>query len=1168
MRATVMNKPRIKAIPRETEIEQAKASNPLASVWVSANAGSGKTHVLAERVIRLLLEGVNPSCVVCLTYTKAAAALMANRVFERLSKWTGLSDEELSAEIGKLDGIAPGPARLSEARRLFARALETPGGLKIQTIHAFCQMILGRFPLEANIAGRFDLVDDEAAGELMKEARRLLLQAVRPGEADPLSAAVFGIIAKYGEHGLEKLLESARESRLREALAAFARDFTEGGESAARLGQFLEIGEEEDEASIAAEAWPLPSVTMADLQHIGSLAGSLGGKLPAAFAAKIASALVMTDPLPRIEQLREVLNKEGGVSNKDAVAKGLSASLPQIHGLLDGLEADLAANADKLKRLETARLSAWGFRVIGAFLRHYGVLKARRSLLDHDDVIDRTVKLLTQSDAAAWVQFKLDQGIDHILVDEAQDTSPAQWRVILALAEEFFAGETARAKGRTLFAVGDEKQSIYSFQGARPEVFAKTGREIKRRAKDAGMKYDDAKLNLSFRSAHDVLKAVDQVFARPGNRQGLSFDGVYNDHEPIREHGPGRVEIWPLAAAEETAETPEDWTQGGSFETKPAVKLAVAIAAEIERWIKGGQVNEATGKVIQPGDIMVLVRRRGPLVHALSRELKNRQIPVSGADRLKLTGHIAVKDLIAIANFCLLPDDSLSLAALLRSPVFGLADDELTDLAAGRAPQKSLYDMLLGAAGSSPKLAAIADELARWRAESAQLPVFDFFARLLGRDEVRARLMQRLGVEAGDVIDEFLNHSLASETAGLSGLQEFVETMLAAEPEIKREMNAVQNEVRIMTVHAAKGQEAPIVFLVEPPPVSIKHANLFAVSESPPLFVWEPAAGLANSKTRAFHASRQDMQAQEFRRLLYVGMTRAEDRLIICGFASKKQSKNAETWLAMVRDSLAPQAAFVRTAPHPSLEGETLIWQTTSEKAPEPDADEDDSAEAPPLPAGMLAPLPAARHAARPLSPSSASLIIEPETMPPQDASPVSGGGPDAPSAAIRRGLATHKLLEVLPGLPQEDWEESGARYLERAVPDLAQASRALILEKVLSVLRQADFAPAFAPGSQAEVPIMGRLRIRGEERVISGKIDRIAVSADEVLLIDYKTNALPPDVIPQTYAAQMALYRALVQPLYPGRKVSAALLFTETATLRSLDPAMLDAALEALTDS
>ena len=1168
MLVTAMSKPRIKAIPQETEVQQAKASNPLASVWVSANAGSGKTHVLAERVIRLLLEGANPSCVVCLTYTKAAAALMANRVFERLSKWTGLSDDALSAELKKLDGTVPGPERLSEARRLFARALETPGGLKIQTIHAFCQMILGRFPLEANIAGRFDLVDDEAAGELMKEARRLLLQAVKPGEADPLSVAVFGIIANYGEHGLETLLDNARESRLRETLARFAREFTDGGGSATRLGQFLEIGGEEDEASIAAEAWPLPSVSIADLQRIASLAGAQKGVRASSFAVSIGEALTTTDPVQRFERLSALLKPNGEVSHKKDISSGLSVSFPSISELLERLESDLAQVSDKLKRLETMRLSTWGFRVIGAFLSHYGVLKARRSLLDHDDVIDRTVKLLTQSDAGAWVQFKLDQGIDHILVDEAQDTSPAQWRVILALAEDFFAGETARARGRTLFAVGDEKQSIYSFQGARPEVFAKTGRDIRQRAGHADMKYDEAKLNLSFRSTHDVLKAVDQVFMRNENREGLSFDGVYNDHQPIREHGPGRVEVWPLVKAQAVEEAPEDWTQGGSFESKPAVRLAVAIAAEIERWIRGRQINEATGKEIQPRDIMVLVRRRGPLVHSLSRELKNRQIPVSGADRLKLTGHIAVKDLIAIANFCLLPDDSLSLAALLRSPVFGVTDDELTDLAAGRAPQQSLYDMLLAAAGNSPKLAAIADELARWRVESAQLPVFDFYARLLSRDEVRARLMQRLGVEAGDVIDEFLNHSLASEAAGLSGLQEFVETLLAAEPEIKREMNAAQNEVRIMTVHAAKGQEAPIVFLVDPPPVPVKHLTLFAVSESPPLFVWEPVADLANSKTRAFHASRKNMQAQEFRRLLYVGMTRAEDRLIICGFANKKQSNTAETWLAMVRDSLALEQKFIQTAPHPSLDGETLIWQTTSGKAPEPDADEDNSAETAPLPAGVLAPLPAARHTARPLSPSSASLIIESEAMPPQDTSPVSGSGPDAPSAAIRRGLATHKLLEVLPGLPQEDWEEAGARYLERAMQDMAHTARALIMEKVLSVLRHPAFAPAFSPNSQAEVPVMGRLLIRGEERVISGKIDRIAVSADEVLLIDYKTNAMPPDVIPPTYAAQMALYRALIQPLFPSRKVSAALLFTETATLHSLPGPMLDAALEALTDS
>ncbi len=1160
------NRP-IKEIPAETVAQTRKATDPLASVWVSANAGSGKTHVLSERVIRLLLEGVEPSTIVCLTYTKAAASVMENRVFQRLAEWTSLSDAQLAEAISKLDGGAPEAAKLIKARRLFARALETPGGLKIQTIHAFCQMVLGRFPLEANIAGRFDLIDDALLAQIIKDARRAVLQRAGMPGADAISQSVRQIVGALGEKALTDLLEDVLKSRDRPALAAFCTSVAQGGAGHARLYDFLGCDPTESEADIISRSWPLISLPVAALQDIVALKPDIASKAQTlAFVQCMENALSAPDAALRHQALKDAVKNEGGVRNKDNVARALSAFIPDLSATLDAFGEEMSEIADHLVRLKTARFSVLGSTLAEAALSEYAARKARRALLDYDDIIERTVKLLTQSGASAWVQYKLDQGISHILVDEAQDTSPSQWKVINALSEEFFVGETARGQTRTLFAVGDEKQSIYSFQGARPEIFAETGRQTKAKARAADKRFEPASLNLSFRSTADVLAAVDQVFAVPENQRGLVAGGDYQKHQPIRIHGPGRVEIWPCVIPPAKEGIPDDWTQGQRHEAAPPARLAAAIAKTIAHWLKSGAVNQASGGKITPRDIMVLVRKRGPFVNALSRELKNRNIAASGADRLTLTDHIAVKDLLALARVCLLTEDDLSLAALLRSPLFAFSDEELLNLAAYREPGESLYGKMRDKAGNDQKTADAFATLERWRQEASESAVFDFFARILARDRVRARLMQRLGVEAGEIIDEFLNYAAESEKAGLGGLQDFVETLEEAAPEVKREMDSARNEVRIMTAHAAKGQESPIVFLVDPPPQNNPLPRLLDLSAEPPLFVWEPLKEFHTSKTAAHRAELKSRGEEEFRRLLYVGMTRAEDRLIVCGFANSKTINRQDTWLRMVSTGLLASPDQIKPEWQPHLDAEIQVYQLEGQSAA-PAQDPDDAAlDFAPLPPFFNRPLPPVSLVPRPLSPSSAALMIEPEAEP-GIGSPVFDADAKDVNAAIQRGLVTHKLLEVLPGIPETERRAAAERYLSRAAGDLSGHDRETIAASVFAVLDNLDFTPVFAAGSRAEVSLMGMLKIKGQERIISGKIDRIAVGPEKVLLIDYKTGS-HPSAIPPAYVTQMTLYRALVQKLYPGRAVEAALLFTASATLHSLPAPMLDAALEALTDS
>ena len=448
-------------------------------------------------------------------------------------------------------------------------------------------------------------------------------------------------------------------------------------------------------------------------------------------------------------------------------------------------------------------------------IRRYEQLKSGRGFLDFNDLIARTVRLLARQDAGPWVQYKLDKGIDHILIDEAQDTSPEQWQVVKDLAAEFFAGSGARdALRRTLFAVGDEKQSIYSFQGADPESFALTGEELAARVKGAGEAFERLRLTWSFRSTEDVLSAVDRVFSHPDMQKGLGHDRDPLSHRPLRAGAPGYVEVWPSIGADAVAE-PDDWTTPVDHARAPAVRVAENVAATIAGWLSRGETLEGTGAPVTAGDILVLVRKRDRFVHALSRSLKAKGVAVAGADRLSLPAHIAVKDLVALGKFLLQPEDDLSLAAVLKSPIFGESEERLYELAAGRGPGVSLQAALAAKAAKDMFFAKIASQLDIWATEAAYKPAYEFFAGVLGRDGVRRAMVVRLGQDAGDVLDEFLSYCLAQERVGLPGLESLLSTLDTAAPEIKREMDQTRDEVRIMTVHAAKGLEAPVVFLID-----------------------------------------------------------------------------------------------------------------------------------------------------------------------------------------------------------------------------------------------------------------------------------------------------------------------------------------------------------------
>jgi ATP-dependent helicase/nuclease subunit A len=1168
-----------------TSARQAIASDPANSVWVAANAGSGKTHVLSQRVIRLLLDGARPSSILCLTYTKAAASEMSNRVFDRLAKWTQLSDRELGKALYDMEGRAPDAARLVVARQLFALALETPGGLKIQTIHAFAEALLHQFPLEANVAGHFSVLDDGETATLLAEAKRTLLSATTTEDDVGLADAFAEVLEAAGEQGLETLLNDLVGKR--QELARFVEDARMRGGYVAVLARALDISPDEDADAILAALWPLPALPPDLIAVFHSAACAQKNATPKKFAEALLSATHVDDPQARWRMLAELFMTKSGDARslRHAVSDGVLDLMPDARDRLEATSAHLMQVADRLRTVAMFRATCAALVLGNRLIADYERLKRQRGRLDFDDLIARTADLLQRGGAGAWVHYKLDQGIDHVLIDEAQDTSPAQWAIVRGLTDEFFAGEGAASSRRTLFSVGDEKQSIYSFQGARPERFREEGRDVRGRAEAAMARFEDIALSLSFRSTRDVLGAVDLVFRNRDSKRGLGPPDTEIIHETVRGSEPGLVDLWDMIGKEKASDD-DDWTApfDDTPESDPRTRLAKQIAATIRDWIDGEHRVEKGRRVpIRAGDILVLVRKRDGFVNALMRELKQSPaVPVAGADRLKLTDHIAVKDLMALGRFILMPDDDLSLAALLKSPLFYFDEDAIFELCHERPEEMGVAASMRHRAARGHAMSENAVEvLDRYEALARRMSPHDFYAHVLGPEGGRAAFLARLGSEAADVLDEFLAFALDHEASGLPGLGSFLAVLDQISPEIKRELEQGRDEVRIMTVHASKGLEAPIVFLVDSGGQASRAQHIaklrtldLARSHGPmaPALLWVPSKAHENAVSERLKAELMMAAEEEYRRLLYVGMTRAADRLVVCGYHGINPPPGPH-WLGMVRSGLEEAGAAVHGFSARAQRWEGLRFVAEPGRLDGiPDFPPGEAAEGlsqePPRWRELLSPLPPPSRPPRPLVPSGASAVIDDEAAQPSAGSPLLAAGAVAQaggSLALQRGRIVHRFLQVLPELPTAEREAAARRYLERAWPTVDQAAADEIVGSVMTILSDPAFASVFAPQSEAEVAVMGTVSIGGRDHVISGRLDRIAVLDDRVLVVDYKTNR-PPRTglgdVPFSHLGQMALYRRLIEPLYPGRRIETALLYTEGPALLVLPEDALAAAL------
>jgi ATP-dependent helicase/nuclease subunit A len=1110
---------------------QAAATDPGAHVWLSASAGTGKTHVLAARVFRLLLRGVDPACIQCLTFTKAGAAEMADRINARLAAWVRMPDPQLFADLRAL-GEKGTPEQRETARTLFAKVLDAPGGgLRIQTIHGFCQGLLAAFPVEAGLAPGFRPLEAREEAVLLRETlAAMLTDAAREGRTRPVE--VIGALSlRLGEGGAEEFLRAcAKSPAALEALPSGVQPW---------LRRQLDLPSRPIAEALAEGCDAIDLDAVRRIMAANRAWGTATGDKRAGAVERWLAA----EPEGRATSLRELLGAVISMSSGAPFKPGpkLLAVEPDMLALSQQVGQHCLDLLSLVDRAAYADLLADALEVGRDYARAYGRAKRRAGAVDFDDLIETVVRLFQQDGIGDWVRYKLDQQTAHVLIDEAQDTNAHQWAIVRALVEEFFVGRGIFApQTRTLFTVGDFKQAIFGFQGTDPVNFEAAERYFSQRAREAwgeegwpeterGLPLERLSLNQSFRSTRPVLQFVDAAVAAIPE-PGL---GTFDPPEPHASEvpGPGRVTLWPPVAAggDGDAEGEEGWVD------EPVRILAGRIAKAVKGWLADPACVKRDGTRLRPEDVMILVKRRGDLASLLVARLHAEGVPVAGVDRLRLNAPLAVQDLLAAVRFVLQPDDDLSLAALLVSPLIGWTQEELL---AAAAPRTGRLWRHLQRTQPAARLAPLAAMLAR--ADIAT--PYQFLEEILsGPLDGRRRLLERLGPEARDPIEELLNAALQFESATTPSLQRFLDWFDRGEVEIVRDPSQPLDAVRVMTAHGAKGLQAPLVILadacVDPTQNRPRILKWSYDPAAPAVPVFRPRAGERGGPLDASIAEVERRELAEHWRLFYVAATRAEEQLVIAGSLGTRANgvPPATSWYQAAAQAMDALGAREQDGQR-VFEGESLPPVTPAKQ------DRPEAAAPPDLPGWARAPAPVERRPSRPLAPSAIGedAVADPPPSPAQ-------------RDAAERGRLLHALFERLPPVAPERRAEAAERWLRDTGGVADAAVRAEIAASVCGIIGDPRFAALFGPESLAEAPVTAVIE---GGLVVSGTVDRLLVGPERVRVVDFKTGRRAPmslGEVPDYHLRQMAAYAAALSVIFPDRSVEAALLYTSGPVLFDL---------------
>ena len=1250
------------------DVVQRQATNPKITTWVNASAGTGKTSVLVKRYLRLLLpdpdrilqhkdsknlpQGSPPDRILCLTFTKAAAAEMVNRITSTLSGWAVMADTDLEANLQDLYGEGlPRPALpslMQAARQLFAATTDTEGGMKIRTLHSFCQSVLGRFPLEAGVPIGFEVADDTVKRQLQTNVWNTFLQSCRTGNASlecisalnvlrmNTSEVSFGDDEDGGQSGtlrskvfkaLSLCPQSILEQPLQTVVSAYGdalglpenwynpQDIEAVNDTI--ILEYLSLSQDRGEG--------LRALTLAVENSKAKAADDMRDKIYPWLDGRTLSTIQNgVKAVDKFESIRKIFLKADSTFRKPLKEINNKAALIDIW---EGEGRTALETLQKLAILESATYSRSLIILLQILAKGYIAAKAKRSFLDYDDLIEKTLRLLSRSDVSEWILYKLDGGLDHILVDEAQDTSRKQWDLISYLTGDFFSGDTARNTNenppRTLFVVGDEKQSIYGFQGADPAYYLDQKAHIKSDVEQGGEQFQTISMTRSFRSTGDVLQMVDAVFSK--YKDGVVDPDAGTIHHIAHSPAHGAVEVWPLLVKEKGETDTLTKMIERPYSDKPshanaghADTLADRIAHSIRCWIDSGLILHKTGRALEASDVMILVRKRRPLVEPILKALHRYQVPASGIDRMVLADTLAVQDLLALAEISLLREDDYTLACVLKSPFIGLREAVIFDLChkrSGTVWQNLQQKAIEGNTTSPYPWAEIFEYLTSLQHLATRLRPYNFFRHILlkkcplkGSPTGEQVLYQHFGLEVLEPLEIFVDQVLSIESKyPTSTLQSILNTLKTSAESIKREIETDSPiGVRVMTVHGAKGLQAPLVIIAD------NNSMKFSIgTDTDPLVLESGSYGFALPLWKVTGAAKQyqkieygysiaeDLYHAENRRLFYVAMTRAVDRLVICAACSQNTSSNQKSWHAMARNSLE----ILQGSPNPPLSLEVLqaenlpddsapalakrlpegfSWfaaggfrfgramgfasaQTdaqTIETLPKNDSIFENSPEwlwqaarpeiAPYLPLSATTPPRGLPQKTDTLEQSLETLDFLPITtatialyQPPQIFRSIA---PHKPLTAQQRGTFIHSLLQYLPNVHQEKWSEA-AKVLARNYDGIQDGDMDSLLAEAMAVIQHPACRHAFGRNSRAEVPIAGLVG----NIALSQRLDRLCIGTDSIWCLEYKTRrpaADTLDTVPTGILTQVALYEGLLRQMFPEKTVHCTLVWTSSPSV------------------
>lgn len=1099
--------------------QQLSAANPNISVWVEASAGTGKTKVLSDRVLRILLNSDNPhpERILCLTYTKAGAVEMKSRIFERLSEWAVISEKKLEENIIKL--FPEGQLSFDEfstykerARTLFAVLLDTPGGIKIQTIHGFCQDLLSRFPIEAGVSPYFEVMESNEQSDILEQIRRDLLNDLELSALNDKAKYMMYITENMKEANFDKALQEIIENHSKlQSIFNHYPNFDSFVQNLARR-----IGVDSDKLIIDHQTDFMNFLR----GYLATIVDTLNHGTPAENeTASLLNSIIKNNFKAADFSLAQKLFLTG---NKTPKIKGTKSSL--------AYNPDIAVTgqkiADKLNstlRLITKQRLFFASRAIFGLAHElfskYDEYKKQRAKLDYDDLIFYAGNLLADSSASDWVLYKLDGGIDHILVDEAQDTSPEQWKIIKSLSEEFFAGEGSKNEQRTIFVVGDRKQSIFSFQGADPQKMEDMSHYFQNKIHNG---FEKINLDVSFRSTSAVLDTVNKIFSQPEAADGVVAKNEKVNHLPYRVGEWGKVEIWPLIIKDEAQNNDENDNEYSYLiqkkKTSPKYQLARQIALKIKDLMAKSL---STPRPLRFGDFMILVQKRSHFMNEFIRACKESNVNVSGADRMNLLEQIAIQDLISLAEFLLLPNDDLSLAEVLKSPLFNLTDDDLFKLCWNRK-NANLWSKLK----DFTEYRSIYEQLQNLFNLVDFVRPFELFNYVLTKMNGRRNFILRMGYEVEDSLDEFMNLVLNFEKEHIPSLQNFVEWITSHSCEVKREIKQNESDaVRIMTAHGSKGLQARVVFLPDTTiGNNVKNEQKLLVDEDGGVAYYPFCKDNYDEKCKYVNQNDALKDAEERRRLLYVALTRAEDELYVCGYANSLKDLPEDSWYSLCRRILEKEGK--------EQTGGEYTYETAGYIAQKQKSDVVYDNKMPEVPAWINEFAKPESALSKPYTPSKIENDEDVDTI-----SPLTEQG-----NYFKRGTIIHKLLQFLPQT-KENHKEIIAKYLSQT--GFSENQQKQIETEVLSLLNTTEFSDIFGQYSKAEVPIMGEIN----GRIFSAQIDRLIIMPDKIKIVDFKTNRRI-DEIPQAYVNQLKIYAELIKRIYPDKPVETYILWTNKLKL------------------